>query len=296
MRGLSAVADAGAGQQAHSPPDPRVHAFRPDLADAALRGRVEAARFVEPELRACTAGRAAMRAAAHDNAVAVSELLWGEGFAVLEEAGGWAWGWSVHDHYVGHVRAEALGPAAPPPTHRVMATQALLFCAPSIKAPVLARPPMGAPVAALGEDGDFLAVAGGFLHRRHLAPADRPEPDPVSVAARLMGAPYLWGGRSAAGVDCSGLVQVALGLCGIAAPRDSDQQRAALGRPVDPNGPLARGDLVFFPGHVGFMADPVTLLHANAHWMAVVAEPLADVVARLRGAGHPDPVLAIRRP
>jgi cell wall-associated NlpC family hydrolase len=288
-----------AGQGAPAPPaglDLRVHAWRPDQADAALAGRVEAARFASPVLHRCTAERTPMRAAPDAGAVAVSELLWGEGFALLEAAGGWAWGWSVHDHYVGHVELAALGPAVPPPTHRVVAPHALLFAAPSIKAPVLARPPMGAPVAAMGGEGDFLAApGGGFLHARHLAPIDRPEADPVAVAARLMGAPYLWGGRSAAGVDCSGLVQLALALCGLAAPRDSDMQRDQLGAPVAPDGPLRRGDLVFFPGHVGFMSGPGHLLHANAHWMAVVEEPLAEVVTRLSAAGHDRPVTAVRR-
>jgi cell wall-associated NlpC family hydrolase len=290
---LSTVANA---THSASPLDPRVNAYRADLADAALRGRVVAARFVEPVMHACAVERAPMRAAPDASATAVSELLWGEGFAALDAADGWVWGWSVHDHYVGHVSADALGPAAPSPTHRVVAAHALLFAHPSIKAPVLARLPLGAPVAASGTGGDFLAGAGrGFLHRRHLAPWDVPEADPVAVAARLMGAPYLWGGRSAAGVDCSGLVQVALGLCGVAAPRDSDMQRETLGQAVDRAGPLQRGDLVFFPGHVGFMTGPTHLLHANAHWMAVTEEPLADVVARLKAAGVAQPVTAVRR-
>jgi cell wall-associated NlpC family hydrolase len=287
------VADATQGA---SPLDPRVNAYRADLADAALRGRVVAARFLEPVMHACAVERAPMRAAPDASATAVSELLWGEGFAALDAADGWVWGWSVHDHYVGYVRADALGPAAPPPTHRVVTAHALLFAHASIKAPVLARPPLGAPVVAEGGEGDFLAVAGGgCLHRRHVAPWDVPEADPVAVAARLLGAPYLWGGRSAAGIDCSGLVQLALGACGVPAPRDSDMQRDALGEAVDPAGPLRRGDLVFFPGHVGFMADAATLLHANAHWMAVVEEPLAHVVARLEAAGVAQPVTAVRR-
>lgn len=287
---------SGAGPPALPPGlDPRVTPWRPDLADRSLEGRVAAARFADARPMACIADRAPVRAQGQAGAVAVSELLRGEAFHVLDTAGGWAWGWCAHDRYVGHVAADALAPVGPPPTHRVTARSALLFAAASIKAPCLARPPMGALLAAVGETGDFIETAGGFLHRRHVAPIDAHEADPVAVAARLLGAPYQWGGRTGEGVDCSGLVQVALGLCGIAAPRDSDQQREALGMATDPAGPLQRGDLVFFPGHVGFMTGPTHLLHANAHWMAVVEEPLADVVARLEAAGVAQPVTAVKR-
>lgn len=276
--------------------DPRITPWRPDLADDSLAGRVEAARFVRARPMRCALDRAPVLGAGRDGATAVSELLRGETFHLLDETGGWAWGWCAHDRYVGHVRAEALAPPGPAATHRVVVRQALIFADASIKAPCLARPPMGARLAVLGEAGDLLRLEEGFIHRRHVAPIDAHQADPVAVAARLMGAPYLWGGRTGEGVDCSGLVQVALGMCGLIAPRDSDQQRAAMGSPVDPAGPLQRGDLVFFPGHVGLMTGASHLLHANAFWMATVEEPLADVVARLRASGQEQPVLAVRRP
>lgn len=275
--------------------DPRVTPWRPDLADESLAGRVEAARFIRARPMRCALDRTPVLGEGREGAVAVSELLRGETFQMLDEAGGWAWGWCGHDGYVGHVRADALAPPGPAATHRVVVRQALIFADASIKAPCLACPPMGARLAALGEAGDLLRLEGGFVHRRHVAPIDAHEADLVAVAARLMGAPYLWGGRTGEGVDCSGLVQVALGLCGIAAPRDSDQQRAALGSPVDPARPLRRGDLVFFPGHVGLMTGSDRLLHANAFWMVTVEEPLADVVGRLRASGHVDPIVAVRR-
>jgi cell wall-associated NlpC family hydrolase len=140
---------------------------------------------------------------------------------------------------------------------------------------------MGARLAVSGIEGDFLRADETYLHKRHLIAIGDIADDPVVIAERLIGTPYRWGGRSGDGIDCSGLVQLALAFSGIAAPRDSDQQREGLGAPLAEHAVARRGDLVFLPGHVGIMADPFTLLHANAWWMAVVREPLADVLARL---------------
>lgn len=241
----------------------------------------------------CIVDRAAVRVSPGHDAQACSELVLGERFIGEAAANGWINGRCGHDHYVGYVEADALAGAGPPPTHRVSARSALLFASASIKAAVVGRPPPGAVIRASGAEGAFLQSERGFIHTRHVRAIGDWEVEAVTVAERLMGAPYLWGGRSDTGIDCSGLVQVALAACGIACPRDSDMQRV-LGIEADPSRP-SRGDLVFFPGHVGLMTDAATLLHANAHWMAVVAEPLADVVARLEAAGHARPVRAIRR-
>src|SRR5690606_30914393 len=157
----------------------------------------------------------------------LSQLLAGEAFALLDSIGDWAWGYSVHDHYVSYVRADALGDGADP-SHRVTAPLGLAFSAPDIKSPLRARLPMGAQVHAGDEDGAFLSTPHGWVHARQVAPLNDLASDPVSVAERLVGVPYLWGGRAGDGLDCSGLVQLALGFAGIAAPRDSDQQRDAL--------------------------------------------------------------------
>lgn len=209
----------------------------------------------------------------------MSQLLRGERFAVVDSSGGWAWGYSLHDRYVGYVPVDDLGPTTDP-SHIVATPAALVFAAADIKSTVREWLPMGARLAATGEDGAFIAVDNGFVHRRHVAALDEPAPDFVEVAARLTGVPYRWGGRSGDGIDCSGLLQLALGFAGIAAPRDSDMQAAALGSPIGEGVLLRRGDLVFLPGHVGIMADDTHLLHANAYWMRVVTEPLADVLAR----------------
>jgi len=226
-------------------------------------------------------------------ATALSQLLLGEDFHVLDTAAGWAWGYCDHDHYVGYVRQDALS-APVAPTHFVSVREALLFERADIKSPALTPLSLGARLR--GEmEGDFLKTASGFVHGRHVAPIRHVLDDIVATAAQLMGAPYLWGGRGAGGLDCSGLVQLALTLAGIACPRDSDQQRESVGRELAAEEPLERSDLVFFPGHVGIMTDAETLLHANAWWMAVTSEPLQDVVDRLSPT-HEQPVLARRRP
>jgi hypothetical protein len=240
----------------------------------------------------CVADAATLHAAPSSEARPVSQLVHGEGFALIDKAGGWAWGRCLHDDYVGYLRADALGPLAPP-THRVTAPLALVFASPDIKARVLKTLAIGAKVAGTEENG-FLRIDQGYIHARHVAPLDALETDPVVIGERLIGAPYRWGGRGAEGIDCSGLVQRALELAGIPAPRDSDMQREQLGELLAEDAPLRRGDLVFFPGHVGMMADGANLLHANAYWMSTVIEPLADVVERLT-AVHPQPVIARKR-
>lgn len=271
--------------------DHRTHAYRRDVADVALAGKLFAPHYARQLDRTCVAA-AMVRSDADPASEAVSQLLHGEGFAILDLAGGWAWGFCLHDHYVGYVPEAALGdiPAA---THWISARQAPCFSAASIKAPVINTLSLGARISGVEQDG-FLATADGFLHLRHVKPIGRHAPDAVAVAEMLLGAPYLWGGRGDGGIDCSGLVQLALGCAGIVAPRDTDQQRDTLGAALPADAILQRGDIIFFPGHVGMMVDATRMIHANAHWMAVTIEPLADVVARLK-PNHDQPILVRRR-
>lgn len=271
--------------------DPRRHVVRPDLVEIALADRVAAARYVSPAAMRCQAPRTAMRKAGDALSVAVSELLYGERFDVFEIVGDWVLGRSVADLYIGWVRADALADADVAPRQSITARLAPVFVAADIKAAVMMELPFGARIA--GTVGDrFLALAGGgFVHNRHLAAAPA---DPLAVARRFTGAPYLWGGRTPAGVDCSGLVQAALAACGLGCPRDSDQQLVELGTAIAFDD-RAAGDVIFFPGHVGLLATRDRLFHANAHWMATIEEPLADVIARLEAAGAPQPVTGLRR-
>jgi cell wall-associated NlpC family hydrolase len=206
-----------------------------------------------------------------------SELLPGEAFAVLEISGGWAWGYCRHDHYVGYVEAISLVDA-PPPTHVVASLSAPILPEPDTHVPHLASLPMGSRVTGHEQSG-FLATDVGYIAFTHVREMGTIEHDPVGVAERLIGSPYLLGGRSPRGIDCSGLVQLSLGFCGIPAPRDSDQQRA-LGEPLADGAQLERGDLISFEGHIGMMVDGQDLIHATGHHGKTIIEPLADVENR----------------
>ncbi|TCT06752.1 NlpC/P60 family protein [Aquabacter spiritensis] len=262
--------------------DPRLTPARPDLAAEHLRGRVEAPSYAAGVRRRVVAPVAPVRRSPSARAPLDTEALCGETVMVYETDGeGWCWGQLERDSYVGYLPEDALGPIGPAPTHQISALRTFLFPGPDIKLPPIATLPFGARVAVTATRGTFAVTPNGCLAGVHLAPEADLAADPVAVAERFVGTPYLWGGRSAFGLDCSGLVQTALGACGLAAPRDSDQQEAALGMPVDPSGLFVRGDLLFWPGHVGIVADPDTLLHANAFHMMVAAEPLEPAFARM---------------
>ena len=274
--------------------DPRVVAIRPDLADIAVAGQHFAPHYAAPMMSSCVLPSAVLRGAPSLDADQTSELLYGEGFALLDLTGGWAWGYCLADHYVGYLAADALG-APIAPTHRVRASEALLHSAPDAASGGSAVLPRGALV--MGEaEGEWLATAHGYLPLAALAEVGTHETDAASVAEEMVDAPYLWGGRTAAGIDCSGLVQLAWAAAGIHLPRDSDLQLASLGadKDVDPAA-LRRGDLVFFPGHVGIMADATHIIHASRRWMAVKTEPLADVVARSAAKDNAPPVSGYKR-
>jgi cell wall-associated NlpC family hydrolase len=273
--------------------DPRFMPARPDLAAAHLRGRVEATRFVECVAQEVIAGHAPLRQEPSHGALLFTEALHGELVMVYEsDDEGWAWGQLMADGYVGWLPAAALLARSAEPTHKVSALRTLVFPGPSIKLPTTNALPFGAQVAVVREDESFaVTAAGGYVPRRHLAEIGTAERDHVAMAERFLGAPYLWGGKTSLGVDCSGLVQIALTACGIPCPRDSDIQEQAIGRPAGPH--LQRGDLLFWEGHVAIARDPDTLIHANAFHMQVAIEPVAEAVARIRSGGSE--VTSVRR-
>ncbi len=278
-------------------PDPRVTPARQDLAAAHLRGRVQAARYVEGTLKRMFEPVVPLRRAPQRDLGLETEALFGERVMVYESnEEGWAWGQLELDGYVGWLPAGALADPGRPATHRVAALGTFLYPRPDIKTPPLVALPFGSRLAIAREESKFAVTEeGAFVPLQHLVPVGHREPDYVATARRLLGVPYLWGGRSPLGLDCSALVQLALQAAGIECPRDSDMQ-AGLGSAVDFGGDLKklkRGDLVFWQGHIGLVAGEGRFLHANAHHMAVAEEPLNEAVQRIRAGGLE--ILTVRR-
>lgn len=273
--------------------DPRVTPFRPDLAAKHLQGQVEAAHFVEGTSYQVIDPLAPVRRAPAHDAPLQTEALFGERVTVYEtDAEGWAWGQLEADGYVGWLPLNALIAATSAPTHKISALRTFGFPAANIKTPPILWLPLGARIRVQREQPPFVVTPFTFVPARHVAALETTEHDFVSVAERFLGTPYLWGGKSANGIDCSGLVQTALQAAGVACPRDSDMQEAALGEPA-PVAQLRRGDLVFWKGHVAIARDATTLIHANAYHMAVAIEPTADALARINAAGSD--VTSVRR-
>jgi hypothetical protein len=274
--------------------DPRTTPIRGDLADIKLAGKLFAPHYAVPMLRTGIAPVTEIHAEPHLSSMPVSALMHGEEFAVLDIAGDWAWGYCLHDDYLGYLRFADLGDDFTA-THVVSAPATLLLATPSIKSPVLARYPMGAQIVCgePSECGKFLACEEGWVPKVHLSAIGGVDGSPADLAEKLLGVPYSWGGRGGNALDCSGLVQLVFGLKGIKAPRDADMQQAGFGEALGDRDVLQRGDLVFFPSHVGIMADGENLIHANAAAMAVSVEPLGAAAARF--SQHEVPILARKR-
>ena len=274
--------------------DRRTTPARPDLAAAHLRGTVEAKAFVEGERRSIVAASAPLRREPRLDCGLDTEALRGEAVTVYETSPeGWAWVQLATDGYCGYLPAEALGEAEEP-THRVAALRTLVFPGPDLKLPIVGALTLGTRLAVTEIVKTYARVREGWVPIGHLRPVTEVESDPVTVAERFLGVPYLWGGKTSLGLDCSGLVQVAHAAAGHALPRDSDLQERGVGHEVAQGAPLRRGDLVFWRGHVGLMRDAETLLHANAHAMMVTSEPLDTCRQRVLAAAVHD-VSAVRR-
>lgn len=265
--------------------DQRTHAWRPDLAALDLRGKVPASHFVEPEIRWCKLGRAPLFATADLSGQMVTEVRYGEILDVYEQTPKHAWVQNQSDGYVGYTFPDALSDVVINQKLKVAALSTYVYAAADIKSTLMECVTLGCKVAPIGPVTNKMQglAGGGFVFADHLHDLDVYESDYVFTAGRMLGAPYLWGGRTAHGMDCSGLVQMVLEAAGISCPRDSDQQLATLGMPLTgrwQDHDWSRGDIVFFPGHVGIMTGATHLIHANAHAMQVTVEPLADVAAR----------------
>jgi cell wall-associated NlpC family hydrolase len=277
--------------------DPRLTPARPDLAAKYLEGKVKAERFVTGEEFEISDVIAPVCERPSSEAPLLTQALKGERVTIYDRDGeGFAWGQLNSDGYVGWLPDRALTKPAAAPTHKVTAIRTFAFPGPSIKLPPAETLVMGALVGVIREDGAFAVTREGwYLPRQHLGGIDRFVEDFVAVAERFVGTPYLWGGKSSFGIDCSGLVQVALNAAGTGCPRDSDMQRESLGRllGLSESSRLERGDLMFWKGHVAIVRDAGTIVHANAHHMATAIENTREAIARIKAAGSE--IIAIKR-
>jgi cell wall-associated NlpC family hydrolase len=277
--------------------DPRLTPARGDIAAKYLEGKVKAARFVAGETLEVTDALAPVRQAPASDAELMTQALRGEHVTIYDRNGeGWAWGQLQSDGYVGWLPDAALGKPGAAPTHRIIAITTFAFPGPSIKLPPVETLVMGSALSVTREDGVFAVTREGWhLPKPHVAATTHRESDFVTVAERFLGTPYLWGGKSSFGIDCSGLVQISLNAAGVGCPRDSDMQQDGLGHLLDraESKKLRRGDLLFWNGHVAIARDAETIVHANAHHMAAVIENTHAAIARIKASGNE--LVAIKR-
>lgn len=278
--------------------DRRITPFRSDLADESLRGRVEAERFTTGTLKRVMTTFAPLHRHPSREAPVDTQAIFGESATVYDEHEGWAWVQLHDDGYVGYLQSTALGEASPEPTHKVGAIRTFIYPGPNLKLPYEEYLTLNSRLAVTAVEGDYARLAtGGWVYAPHLTDLDAREADYVSVAERFLHTPYLWGGKTSLGIDCSGLAQTVLAAAGIKAPRDSDMQEQRLGAPVEVRpdlGGLRRGDLVFWKGHVGLMMDATRFIHATGHSMTVMIEPLSVAEDRIRRTSY-GPISSIKR-
>ncbi|MCY4180779.1 MAG: NlpC/P60 family protein [Litoreibacter sp.] len=273
--------------------DPRLTPANGRVAASYLKGKVDSQNFVDGEINQCRV--AAADILGKPNGRRTSQLLYGDLFLALEMRDGHVFGQSVHDGYCGYVRSDLLGQAEDT-THWVSVPQTHLYPGPNVKLMTQGALYFGSEVSVAEVTGAWTKLSNGaYVPSSHLLPLTARWDDPVGVADLFLGTPYLWGGGSRYGIDCSGLVQLAWRVCGLDCPRDSDMQEAELGKLLPEGAPVERGDLVFWKGHVGLVAGQNRLLHANAHHMAVAYEPLDEAILRIADAGG-GPVTSVRRP
>ncbi|MCZ4280578.1 NlpC/P60 family protein [Kiloniella laminariae] len=260
---------------------PRLHPYRDDLAAEYLKGKLTAVRYSKGYPAQVIVGQSSLRRHPVVESVQDSELLFGEKLTVYEEKDGWAWVQNARDSYVGYVRFSDLSREVRATTHRVTALRTYVYPQPDMKTPPLDLLSMQSAVLSLRQEGRFTQIqGGGWVFTDHISPQSETAADHVSVAKRFLGTPYCWGGKTSIGIDCSGLVQIALGACGHSVLRDTGMQEQTLGTPINSD-QVTTGDLLYWPGHVAIALDSKTAIHATAHSMDVTIEPISHITERV---------------
>jgi cell wall-associated NlpC family hydrolase len=282
--------------------DRRLNAFRDDRADIRLRPMLTDREFVSGRPAVIAAPVVDFRDAPAAESECVSQGLYGETVSVFEDRDGWSWVQADLDDYVGYVQSSTLEAVHVQPTHMVAAQRSYRYTGPDLRFPVVDTLSIGSRLKVAGQAetrGTRYAVLedGTAVVAGHLRPVGESEADYVDAAMRFLHSPYLWGGRSGFGVDCSGLIQLSMMMAGRSILRDTDMQAESVGTLLA-KGPgipdLMRGDLVFWKGHVAIMTDRDTMLHASGHSLTVTLEPIGAAVDRIAASyGWPT---AFRRP
>ncbi len=277
--------------------DPRLTPARDDIAAQHLRGEIMAERYVSGTDFQVVESAAPVREKPRSDSALLTQALFGEVVTVYDECEGWVWGQLKGDGYVGYMPLHALSPRLSQPSHRVSILRTYVYPEPNIKSPPLDLLSLNSQLCVVhSNDGFNQLETGGFIYSAHTRTMDDFDPDFVTVAEAFVGTPYLWGGKTSLGLDCSGLVQLSFAACGKSVRRDTDMMREQLGTEIpltsDLSG-LQRGDIIFWQGHIAVLCDETNIVHANGYHMATVIEPLE--VARNRIAGVFGEITAIKR-
>ncbi|MBL4618301.1 MAG: C40 family peptidase [Robiginitomaculum sp.] len=272
--------------------DPRITPARSDLAAEHLRGIVTAEKFVSGNTLSVITEMSDLLAQPKLDQSLQSQLLFGEQFVCLESKDGWAWGQSVRDGYVGYVRASALQEQTAIPDHWISSLRTPVFSQANLKSPIVGYLHRNSQIHISKTSDDYCHVGMGWVAKCDIQAINSPAEDWVEVAKTYLHSPYVWGGRSSFGLDCSALIQNSLQAAGISCPRDSDMQEEQLGKPVRTSD-FTRGDLLFWKGHVGVMVCRDNFLHANAASMKTVIEPVSEAINRIEKTAGP--ITSIRR-